>query len=53
MAKPIISAIVPAYNEEKTVEKVITTLKASNYINEIICINDGSTRQYRKAPREI
>lgn len=34
-------AIVPAYNEEKTIGQVITDLK--NYVDEIIVVNDGST----------
>jgi SAM-dependent methyltransferase len=38
-----VSAIVPVYNEEKTVSKVIDTLLKNNLINEVICINDGST----------
>lgn len=38
-----ISAIVPCYNEEKTVREVIEVLLNSQYIDEIIAINDGST----------
>ncbi|MEK7186154.1 MAG: glycosyltransferase family 2 protein [Patescibacteria group bacterium] len=38
-----ISAIVPVYNEEKRVARVITTLLKSKLISEIICINDGSS----------
>jgi glycosyltransferase involved in cell wall biosynthesis len=38
-----VSAIVPTYNEEKTVSKVIDTLLKNNLIDEVICINDGST----------
>lgn len=40
MAK--VSAIVPVFNEEKTVGKVVETLLQSPIINEVICINDGS-----------
>lgn len=43
MKKPFISVIVPAYNEDKTVEDVIKALIASKHVDEIICINDGST----------
>jgi len=55
MYKPLISVIVPAYNEEKTVGKVLETLISSNIPNQIICVNDGSTdntskilQQYKK-----
>ncbi len=41
-----ISIIIPAYNEEKTIEKVIRAvnlIKISNYQKEIIVVNDAST----------
>jgi len=38
-----VSAIVPVFNEEKRVGKVIGTLLKSSLINEVICINDGSS----------
>ena len=38
-----ISAIVPVYNEEKTVAKVVEILLNNPLINEVICVNDGST----------
>ena len=37
-----ISAIVPAYNEEERIEKVIQPLQATDIIDEIIIIDDGS-----------
>ena len=41
--KPMtVSVILPAYNEEKTVDSVIKTVKALNYVDEIIVVNDGS-----------
>lgn len=40
--KPV-SAIVPVFNEEKTVYGVVNTLLRNKLINEVICINDGST----------
>src|SRR3989344_6245373 len=39
----IVSAIVPFFNEEKQVTKVIRQLLKSPLIDEVICINDGST----------
>jgi len=38
-----VSAIVPVFNEERTVALVIETLLKNSLIDEIICINDGST----------
>jgi len=37
-----IVAIIPAYNEEKTIGDVITALKQSTQINRIIVVSDGS-----------
>ena len=37
-----VSAIVPVFNEEKTVEGVVKTLLSSELISEVICVNDGS-----------
>ncbi|MEK7559526.1 MAG: glycosyltransferase family 2 protein [Patescibacteria group bacterium] len=41
--KLLVSAIVPVFNEGKTVGKVIDTLLGSSQFKEIICINDGSS----------
>lgn len=41
--KKSVSAIVPIFNEEKTVFSVVDTLFKNKLIDEIICINDGST----------
>lgn len=37
-----ISVIVPVFNEEKTVAKVVKALLKSSLIDEVICVNDGS-----------
>ena len=37
------SAIIAAYNEEKTLHEVLTALKSSPLIDEIIVVSDGST----------
>ena len=39
--KPYIIACIPAYNEEKTIAKVI--LKARRYVDKVIVCDDGST----------
>lgn len=38
-----VAAIIPAYNEEKTIAKVIRTLRRVDSIDEVIVISDGST----------
>lgn len=47
--KDFASAIIPAYNEEKTINKVIEIIKKSG-VDEIIVVDDGSTdKTYEKA----
>lgn len=38
-----IAAIVPVYNEEKNVYGVLSTLSDCKQLDQIICVNDGST----------
>ncbi len=38
-----VSAIVPAYNEEKKIAGVLKTLVSCPLLHEVICVNDGST----------
>lgn len=41
--RPFVSVIVPAYNEEKVIEKTINALQKSRYDNfEILVVDDGS-----------
>lgn len=47
-----VSAIIPAYNEEKTILDVIDTLKEVEKINEIIVISDGSKDNTAQIARE-
>lgn len=47
-----VSAIIPAYNEEKTVANVIFPLKEVPAIAEIIVVNDGSTDNTETVARE-
>ncbi len=37
-----VSAVVPVFNEEKTVRQVVETLLGSPLVDEVICVNDGS-----------
>jgi len=41
MAKPRVSVVIPAYNEARSIGKVIINCKA--FCNEIIVVDDGST----------
>lgn len=43
-----VSAIVPFYNEEKSLGNVVAVLLASPYVSEVICIDDGSRDGSRK-----
>lgn len=43
MNKLRVSVIIPAYNEDKTVGKIVNLLLNSSLIDEVICVNDGST----------
>ena len=38
-----VSVIIPAYNEEDTVSKVISVIKKVSFVDEIIVVNDGSS----------
>jgi glycosyltransferase involved in cell wall biosynthesis len=42
-SRKTVSAIVPVFDEETTIKKVVEALLASNLIDEVICVNDGSS----------
>lgn len=41
--KPSASAIIPVYNEERTIRTVVNVVLKSKIFLQVICINDGST----------
>lgn len=43
IAMPLLSVIIPVYNEEKTVEKIIRIIDAVDIDKEIVVVNDAST----------
>jgi glycosyltransferase involved in cell wall biosynthesis len=44
MSSPLVSALLPAYNEEDRISRAIEALKRQTYENiEIVVVNDGST----------
>jgi glycosyltransferase involved in cell wall biosynthesis len=48
-----VSAIICAYNEEKTIKDVIVSVSKSLIVSEIIVVNDGSTDNSRKIIDEL
>jgi len=40
--EPKVSCIIPAYNEEKTISRVVKTCLKTAEVNEVIVVNDGS-----------
>ncbi len=52
MPRPFVAAIVPAYNEEKTIADVVSALRASPLITEIIVISDGSSDKTAERARD-
>ncbi|MFA4845170.1 MAG: glycosyltransferase [Patescibacteria group bacterium] len=48
-----VAAIIPAYNEELTIAQVVSVLKVSPSIQEVIVISDGSTDNTAKIARDV
>jgi cellulose synthase/poly-beta-1,6-N-acetylglucosamine synthase-like glycosyltransferase len=59
--RPLVSIIVPAYNEEKVIANCVESILASDYRNiEVVLVDDGSTdntymvmQRYQHLPRVI
>jgi biofilm PGA synthesis N-glycosyltransferase PgaC len=52
-SSPLVSIIVPAYNEEKVIADCVKSIGNSNYTNyEIILVDDGSTDQTLQVMRQ-
>ena len=53
---PNLTVIIPAYNEEKLIERTIKNVLDSNYDSrklEIICVDDGSTDRTREIVKKL
>ena len=48
MKKSELTVIVPFYNEEKTLDIAVSNLVESNFVSEILLVNDGSTDSSHK-----
>ena len=46
-----VMAIIPAYNEERTIGDVLSVLKEVSLVNKIIVVSDGSTDNTVKVAR--
>ncbi len=48
----MVTAIIPAYNEETTIAQIVTTLRSSPYVSEVRVISDGSIDQTADRARQ-
>jgi len=50
---PLLSVIIPAYNEAKTLKQIIEKIESVNIDKEIIAVDNGSTDESGKILREV
>ena len=50
---PLLTVVVPCYNEEKTIKQLITRVLEQDAVREVIIINDASTDNSRKLIKEL
>src|SRR5260221_5692856 len=54
MAKPLVSIIIPAWNEEKNIGRLLQSIKVQSYKNiEIILVDDGSTDKTAEIAKKL
>lgn len=50
--KPLISVVIPAYNEEETIKMTLVTLNRCSWIDQLIVVDDGSYDDTRKIAKK-
>jgi len=48
-----VTVIIPVYNEEKTIEEIVSRVNDTGVINEILIVDDGSTDETRELLKSI
>jgi len=43
LRKPVLSVVLPAYNEERTLEMILSHVLNRSEVGEVIAVDDGST----------
>lgn len=52
IARPTVTAIIPAFNEAETIAQVVRPLVASTLVDEVVVVSDGSTDDTERMARE-
>ncbi|MFH1256236.1 MAG: HAD-IB family phosphatase [Candidatus Diapherotrites archaeon] len=52
LSRPSVSVIIPAYNECKTIRKVIEIVKKNKWVDELIVVDDGSKDETAEEARK-
>lgn len=50
---PLISVVIPVFNERRTIEEIVQRVRATRYHKEIIIVDDASTDGTRKALKKL
>ena len=51
--RPLVTVIIPAYNEKRTIREVVKTVKKVKEVDEIVVVDDGSTDGTSKEIRDL
>ena len=50
---PRVAAVVPAFNEQETLAEVLTVLKSTGHVDEVLVVSDGSTDETVEIARQL